>query len=431
MEKISFCINTAKNELEYIKLLLKSMDKNLRYDNHEIIIFVDSDNQGTFEWLKNNKNKFNRFKFNIINNNTGNPVGYQANSNYMFSLANNEIVALIQSDMVIGKDFDFHIIENMEENKVLSGARIEPPLHTSSPDKYTENFGLTPEEFKFDEFNEFCEKNKKDDISEFFGLPWITYKKNWDKVGGFDTAFRWGKEDLDISNRFKLAGINAKTVWSALIYHFTCVSSRGETWYDNTNESNLIVECQSRADKYETRKFIRRWRYHPGFDRPTFRYKTTANIHTDILSDWMTLLKIEPFFDKIYIDNPILVDHVLHHQKDEHMHVNWRLGFGNYGKDFWKNHYQYINIDNIKDKFIISDGIEIENDDVLIDFKLNDITNENALFFGQLNNFINDTDCGYYHSDVFQIHLTNKVNNIDDYIKVSNPSINKLEFENG
>ena len=119
MEKISFCINTAKNELEYIKLLLKSMDKNLRYDNHEIIIFVDSDNQGTFEWLKNNKNKFNRFKFNIINNNTGNPVGYQANSNYMFSLANNEIVALIQSDMVIGKDFDFHIIENMEENKVL------------------------------------------------------------------------------------------------------------------------------------------------------------------------------------------------------------------------------------------------------------------------------------------------------------------------
>ena len=45
---ISFCINTAVNELDYLKLLFKSLQDNLSNLNHEIIVFIDSDNQGTF-----------------------------------------------------------------------------------------------------------------------------------------------------------------------------------------------------------------------------------------------------------------------------------------------------------------------------------------------------------------------------------------------
>ena len=37
MDKISFVINTAVNELEYVKLLLNSLQKNLDHDHHEII----------------------------------------------------------------------------------------------------------------------------------------------------------------------------------------------------------------------------------------------------------------------------------------------------------------------------------------------------------------------------------------------------------
>jgi len=51
MQPISFCINTAKNELEYIKLLFKSLKENLKLDQHKIIVFIDTDNEGTFEWL--------------------------------------------------------------------------------------------------------------------------------------------------------------------------------------------------------------------------------------------------------------------------------------------------------------------------------------------------------------------------------------------
>ena len=55
MQPISFCINTARNELEYIKLLFKSLKDNLKSDEHEIIVFIDSDNEGTFEWLLEQK----------------------------------------------------------------------------------------------------------------------------------------------------------------------------------------------------------------------------------------------------------------------------------------------------------------------------------------------------------------------------------------
>ena len=67
MKKISFCINTAKNELNHIKLLFNSLQKNLKNKNHEIIVFIDSDNQGTSEWLIEQKEILkNKFKKNVL-----------------------------------------------------------------------------------------------------------------------------------------------------------------------------------------------------------------------------------------------------------------------------------------------------------------------------------------------------------------------------
>jgi len=51
IKPISFCIATANNEKEYIKLLLKSLQDHTQFDLHEVIIFVDTDNQGTYNEL--------------------------------------------------------------------------------------------------------------------------------------------------------------------------------------------------------------------------------------------------------------------------------------------------------------------------------------------------------------------------------------------
>ena len=55
MKQISFLINCSNDTLDHVKLLLRSLKKNLHYKKHEILVFVDSDNEGTVEWLKEQK----------------------------------------------------------------------------------------------------------------------------------------------------------------------------------------------------------------------------------------------------------------------------------------------------------------------------------------------------------------------------------------
>jgi hypothetical protein len=57
-KRITFATNTANNTLEYTKLLLKSLKENLDNKQHEILVFIDSDNDGTLEYLRSVKKDF-------------------------------------------------------------------------------------------------------------------------------------------------------------------------------------------------------------------------------------------------------------------------------------------------------------------------------------------------------------------------------------
>ena len=127
MDKITFCINTSQNEFEHIQLLLHSLEKNLSTLEHEILVFVDSDNQGTTEWLLTKKQNFPNLK--ILKNKLPICYGYARNINEMFLQASNNIVSYLQSDMVICKDYDIEVLKYLEPNMILCSTRIEPPLH--------------------------------------------------------------------------------------------------------------------------------------------------------------------------------------------------------------------------------------------------------------------------------------------------------------
>jgi len=126
LQSISFCINTSQNEKEYIELLLQSLLNGIDVNIHEIIIFVDSDNQNTTGMLLEQKSLFPKLK--IIKNN-GDPIGYQKNINYMFEIATHERVSYLQSDMVVSLKYDEAILSHLKDNMILSATRVEPPLH--------------------------------------------------------------------------------------------------------------------------------------------------------------------------------------------------------------------------------------------------------------------------------------------------------------
>ena len=430
-KKISFCIPTANNELSYLKLLLKSFENNLKYKHHEIIVFIDSDNKGTFDWLKNQKNRFKNL--NIINNNTGAPVGYQFNANYMISKATNEIVCLLQSDMVIGKDFDENALKNINDKSFFSAVRIEPSIQPESPnEKYTMDFGLNPEEFDNNAFDEFCSKKiKNNDITDLMSIPFIIYKKLWDDLGGFDTTYRWAKEDWDIKKRFELKGIDFKVIWSCLVYHFTSVSSKGTDWFSGDHSGSTKIQAQRMGDVYETQKFIRKWKTH-NYETNDYRYKTTAFLNSNMFTDYEKLRLVEPYFDKIYITNQSIVDDLIYHFRDEHKYqFGWYWGVG-YDMNHFDKYSKYINIQNNKDKFIVVDSFDgIDVEDVSVTFGLNELNVARMKFIQHLNDTIHKSDVGSHSYDIFQIELKNKINNIMDYVKVDNPSLRGLEFENG
>ena len=166
MKNLSFCINTANNELDYIKLLFKSLKDNLSTLEHEIIVFIDSDNQNTEGWLQSQKNIFPNLK--ILKNILPLPYGYARNINTMFEYANNDIVSYLQSDMVISKGYDLDILKNIKPNMILSSTRIEPPLHGPGEEKHTMNFGTNPNDFMYKEFIKYC--------NEIWNVRLITFR---------------------------------------------------------------------------------------------------------------------------------------------------------------------------------------------------------------------------------------------------------------
>lgn len=74
MNRISFCINTSRNEKEYVALLFQSLLNGTDVNLHEYLLFIDSDNQNTFEYIINEV-KPNFPNLTIIRN-TGEPIGY-------------------------------------------------------------------------------------------------------------------------------------------------------------------------------------------------------------------------------------------------------------------------------------------------------------------------------------------------------------------
>jgi GT2 family glycosyltransferase len=256
MKQISFLINTSANTLSYVKLLLKSLKENLVGKEHEILIFVDSDNEGTVDYLRSIKKDFYDLK--IITHKLNPCVGYSRNNNLLVELAKHDIVAYLQSDMLVSRGYDKAVLEDLEDDCILSVTRIEPPLHGPSDKTITADFGVDPDTFEWNKFLDFADSVKSDKQVEYFFAPFVFYKKTWLQFGGYDTLFRRSREDSDLLQRFIQGGIKIKQTFKANVYHFTCVTSRGKNWFDpNNTHAQERVKLQQIADAVELRRFVR------------------------------------------------------------------------------------------------------------------------------------------------------------------------------
>ena len=258
MKKITFCINTSNNEKDYLELLLQSLLNGIDINFHDIIVFIDSDNQNTTDMVVSQKPLFPNLT--IIKNIGDTPVNHPMNVNYMFSKAKTDIVSYIQSDMILCLDYDKKVLSHLEDNMVLCSTRVEPPLHSKydNPITFVQDFGMVPKDFRYEDFLQFAEAAKDPSkLTNYFFAPFTLYKHLWLDIGGHDPIFTRSREDSDIAMRFCLKKYSLVQCWTAMVYHFTCTSSRGIDWWKPENKEREIIRQQTDAEMLN--RFTKKW----------------------------------------------------------------------------------------------------------------------------------------------------------------------------
>tara|TARA_R110001592_G_scaffold362707_1_gene677793 strand:+ start:949 stop:2226 length:1278 start_codon:yes stop_codon:yes gene_type:complete len=402
-KSISFIINTAVNELNHIKLLLNSLQLNLDNKNHEILVFIDNDNQGTYKYLKSIKNSFYDLK--IITHTLPPCIGYSRNNNLLVELAKYDIVSYLQSDMVISPHYDTDILKQIEPNTILSATRVEPPLHGESLTTITKDFGTDPLKFNLNEWNKYSLTIKKDNTLNYFFAPITFYRSVWLDLGGYDTLFRRSREDSDLVQRCLHKGIKLKQTFNAVVYHFTCTSSRGKDWFKKDNQkAQERVILQQQADQIELRRFIRKW---GGFNHGESKLEkfdvdlkiiNSKNLPIDFITS------VEPLFSKVWIDDFEIIKNLIQLTSQEHNIANKLLNFTD---PQWDKTQKYHNLTDYKNIFITDKNFN-GTYNILISIDGLNFTNEGIQIFQNLHKIIKEYEVGNYEFNNIFISIKSK-----------------------
>ena len=423
MKQISFVINTAVNELNHISLLLKSLKLNLDGGKHEILVFIDNDNQGTYEYLKSIKNQYYDLK--IITHKLPPCIGYSRNNNLLVELAKHDIVSYIQSDMVISPHYDTDILKDLEPNTILSATRVEPPLHGESPLTITKDFGTNPKNFNLERWNSYSLTVKENKSTNYFFAPITFYKDVWLSIGGYDTLFRRSREDSDLVQRCLHKEIQLKQTFNAIVYHFTCTSSRGKDWFKKDNiEAQNRVKLQEKADQIELKRFLRKW---GGFNHGTeklIKYNVDLEIKNSSKLSSQVITNIEPLFSQVYVDNSSVLQILLDSVKDEHSLANQLL---NFTEEEWEKTLKYHNLVNYKNIFKLQNNpISGYNAKVTIDGET--LSNSDFEVINQIHKIIENYDVGDYEYGGVTVSIINKLPLSNTICKNPKFNMNLLEI---
>jgi GT2 family glycosyltransferase len=247
--RITYCIPT-KNNLRYLKNSINSIRENSS-NEYDIVVFVDADNDGTINWLNENGIRY-------TTNETDEPKGIAYGYNRCIEMAETPIVCMFHADMYMGKGFDTGILKYLKPLSVVSGTRIEPPLHPEGLEKIVKDFGMYPEDFKKDEFDTFVEQTivkKKNVTTKGIFAPWAVYKEDITSIGMHDEYFHSYHEDSDIFNRFILNGYGIVQSWEAYVYHLTCRGGQFQDGVDKVTEDPAFHKMKNNA----FRNYVRKW----------------------------------------------------------------------------------------------------------------------------------------------------------------------------
>ena len=227
------------NNLPYLKLCIKSIKKNSKYQ-HEIIPHVNIGIDGTLEYLKENN-----IKFTYTENNSGICKGM----NLAAKQSKNDYILYAHDDFYFCPDWDLILKEEIDRIGhnlfYLSGTM----MHRGQI-----NFDCGNTISDFDE-EKFLLHYKNYNYYDFQGSTWaphLVHKDIWNKVNGFSEEFYPGTgSDPDLNMKLWKLGVRIfKGINDFKVYHFGSIVTR--KYEGNTK---IITESGSKGGKI----FLLKW----------------------------------------------------------------------------------------------------------------------------------------------------------------------------
>ena len=276
--KITTCIS-SNNNLNYLKLAVKSIRQNAYYKNMPIIVYAENCTDGTNEWLEDNKYDIEYY---IEQNKIEKGIG--GGMDFCVDKSKTEFVNIIHSDMWIAPNQDIELLKLYDDldpkvRLIASSFRIQPKIFPADPEYRpgtvfvpTNAFGVYHDNFDsltFDEWSlEFCKENNIL-VRKGGGAGFFCRKQDYEWIGGNDPLFApasW--EDKDLFIRMQLEGYEFKMISESVVWHF---SARGSHFRDEAKDNfSMKSERQIKSEHTNMQKFINKWGRLPEEDESTF-----------------------------------------------------------------------------------------------------------------------------------------------------------------
>jgi len=276
--KITTCIS-SNNNLEYLKLAIKSIRQNAYYNNMPIIVYAENCIDGTNEWLSNNEYNLEYY---IENNEIEKGIG--GGMDFCVNKSQTEFVNIIHSDMWIAPNQDLELLklyDNIDSNDrlIASSFRIQPRIFPNDPDYRpgtifvpVDEFGAYHNDFNnkyFDEWATEFSQNNDINVRKGGGAGFFCRKADYEWIGGNDPLFApasW--EDKDLFIRMQLEEYKFIMTSKSTVYHF---SARGSHFRDEAKDNfNSKSQRQISSEQINMQKFINKWGRLPEDDEQTF-----------------------------------------------------------------------------------------------------------------------------------------------------------------
>ena len=214
------------NNLDYLKICLKSIKKNSKF-NHQIIIHSNIGSDGTLDFIKDNNYDFTHTIYNS---------GICEGINKAAKLAIFDYYLYAHDDFYFCPNWDVVLlneIKTIKHNKFyLSGTMMN---------KGQIPFNCGDNSKNFDEIK-FLQNYKRFNFYDFQGSTWaptLVHKELWNQVGGFSEEFFPGSgSDPDFNMKLWNAGVRIfKGINDFKVYHFGSVVLRKKLKKDNLKQN--------------------------------------------------------------------------------------------------------------------------------------------------------------------------------------------------